>query len=143
MNDSSSIRATGGCLCGAVRYQIQGPLRSVMNCHCSQCRRTSGHFVAATAAQRDDFSLTTATGLSWYQSSATAQRGFCKICGSSLFWQGLDKPYIAIMAGTLDQPTHLETVAHIFVDDAGDYYHLDDGLPQFGGSAHDSISLEQ
>ncbi len=143
MNDSSSMRTTGGCLCGAVRYQIQEALRSVINCHCSQCRRTSGHFVAATAVQSDDFSLTTETGLSWYQSSASAQRGFCKICGSSLFWQGLDKPYIAIMAGSLDQPTQLQSIAHIFVDDAGDYYRLDDGLPQFGGSAHDSISLEQ
>ncbi len=143
MNDSSSIRATGGCLCGAVRYQVTGPLRSVINCHCSQCRRTSGHFVAATAAQRDNLILTVKNGLSWYQSSASAQRGFCKICGSSLFWQGLDKPYIAIMAGTLDQPTQLQSIAHIFVDDAGDYYSLEDGLPQFGGSAHGSISLEQ
>ena len=43
----------GGCLCGAVRYEAQGPLRPVVACHCDMCRRTSGHFAAATAVRRE------------------------------------------------------------------------------------------
>jgi hypothetical protein len=45
--DQHQIRATGGCLCGAVRYEVRGPLRPVVYCHCTQCRRTSGHFSAS------------------------------------------------------------------------------------------------
>ncbi len=49
--------ATGGCLCGAVRYELQGRLRAVVACHCGQCRRTSGHYVAATAVRHDRLRL--------------------------------------------------------------------------------------
>ena len=48
-------RQTGGCLCGAVRYRVAGPLRDVVACHCAQCRRSSGHFAAATAARYEVF----------------------------------------------------------------------------------------
>ena len=47
-NDDKAIRATSDCLCGVVRYEVRGPLRPVIACHCTQCRRTSGPFVAAT-----------------------------------------------------------------------------------------------
>ena len=128
---------SGGCLCGAVTYEVTGQLRSVIACHCGQCRRTSGHFVAATAAWRDDFHLTEDRGLAWYRSSERAERGFCKLCGSSLFWRAEGSPAISIMAGTLDNPTGLSSIMHICVEDAGDYYRIDDGLPQLTGHAHD------
>jgi hypothetical protein len=125
------LTATGGCLCGAVRYEVRGPLRDVRACHCEQCRRTSGHFVAATAAKTDDLTLTEDKGLRWYRSSDSAERGFCSECGSSVFWRGVDSPYTAIMAGTMDTPTGLRMVAHIFTQNASDYYGLDDDLPKF------------
>jgi len=130
--DTEKKIATGGCLCGAVRYEVQGPLRPVINCHCGQCRRTSGHFVAATAAAPEQLTLIKDDGLRWYHSSALARRGFCHTCGSSLFWDPLDeeKTHISIMAGTLDSPTGLETVLNIFTEDAGDYYQLDENLAQ-------------
>ena len=122
--------ADGGCLCGAVRYTIAGPLRPVVFCHCGQCRRTSGHHVAATACRADHFTLVAGEGLRWYRSSASAERGFCKRCGSNLFWRTTHRADLSIMAGTLDVPTGLQPQAHIFVADKSDYYSLNDGLPQ-------------
>lgn len=94
------------------------------------CRRTSGHYVAATACAREDLVLKPSTHLQWYQSSATARRGFCGQCGSNLFWDPVGESRISIMAGTLNPPTGLTAQGHIFVAEAGDYYRITDGLPQ-------------
>jgi len=121
---------TGGCLCGAVRYEVAGGLRPVVLCHCSQCRRNTGHFMAATAARHRDFRLSSEAQLRWYLSSDAARRGFCGRCGSTLFWQANGRDYISIAAGTLDGATGLSSACHIHVADKGDYYSIDDGLPQ-------------
>jgi hypothetical protein len=121
---------TGGCLCGAVRYAVHGALRPVVACHCTQCRRTTGHFLAATAARHRNFKLLADSGLKWYQSSREARRGFCAVCGSSLFWEGAGRDYISIAAGTLDDSTGLATVCHIHVADKGAYYEIEPGVPQ-------------
>jgi hypothetical protein len=134
--DSSPIRKTGGCLCGAVRYEARGPLRAVVDCHCTMCRRTSGHFAAFTATRPEALVLIESEGLHWYQSSTSARRGFCGICGSSLFWEPASGERVSIAAGTLDLPTGLETVVHVFVEDAGDYYEICDGLPQRADGNH-------
>ena len=120
---------TGGCLCAAVRYRVTGPLRPILLCHCEQCRRTSGHQVAATRAQRSDFTLEAAAGLRWYESSPGVHRGFCGECGSSLFWQPADRESIGIMAGSLDLPTGLSIAGQIHTADAADYYTLDPAVP--------------
>lgn len=126
--------AVGGCLCGAVRYAISGKLREVVNCHCGQCRKFHGHFAAYTNAAVSDLTLTGRPNLKWYRSSSFARRGFCKRCGSSLFWQRLKSPTISIAAGTLDAPTGLKTVRHIFVADIGDYYKIADRLERLPGT---------
>jgi hypothetical protein len=56
----------GGCACGAVRYEVRGPLRPIIACHCTQCRRTSGHFFAATACRRSVFALLKSATLKWF-----------------------------------------------------------------------------
>ena len=66
----------------------------------------------------------------WYRSSHSARRGFCPTCGSSLFWAEDGNSRLSIHAGTLDNPTGLRLAGHIFTADKGDYYDLDDGLPQ-------------
>ena len=68
-------RARGGCLCGAVKYEVRGKLRDVINCHCSQCLRTHGHFSAYSAAKREDVHMIEDRGLKWFNSSADARRG--------------------------------------------------------------------
>jgi len=128
---------SGGCECGAVRYTVSGSMRKVVYCHCGQCRRTSGHYVAATACDADDLAISNDAGLQWYRSSDIAERGFCKECGASLFWRPGHGKYIAIMAGTLDVPTGLSSREHIHTADASDYYSIDDGLPTFSGDHED------
>ena len=132
MSQTHSTEHQGGCLCGGVRYRVRGPLRDVIACHCSQCRRTSGHYVAATSAAVEDLVLESAATLAWYRSSAQAERGFCSRCGGNLFWrpEPAGEPRISIMAGTLDVPTGLRTLEHIFVADKSDYYELSDGVVQ-------------
>ena len=124
------LRAKGGCLCGAVRYEVRGPLRSVVACHCTQCRKTSGHFVCATQCAADDLAIVENRGLAWFQSSQEARRGFCRICGGNLFWKPESGGVISIMAGSIDGATGLAISRHIFVDDKGDYYEIADGKPQ-------------
>ncbi len=132
----SSPSSTGSCLCGAVRYEVSGPLRPVVACHCSMCRRTSGSFVHATAARLADFRLVRDEGLVWYRSSPGARRGFCRICGGNLFWQADGAPHLSIMAGTLDGDSGLKLVRHVYAGDKGDYYDLEDGVPRQDDGAH-------
>ena len=127
----AEIAATGGCLCGAVRYEVRGSLTPVSCCHCSQCRRATGHFLASTSTPRKSLRLIRETGLRWYQSSKRARRGFCGVCGSTLFWDGQDFDIISIAAGTLDSPTGLAIGRHIFTANKGDYYEIDDGAAQY------------
>jgi hypothetical protein len=103
------------------------------------CRRSSGHFAAFTATRPEDLVLTESEGLRWYRSSETARRGFCKNCGSNLFWEPASGERVSIAAGTLDLPTGLETAIHVFVEDAGDYYKISDGLPQRADGDHGII----
>lgn len=123
---------TGKCLCGAVRYEVNGILDDPHLCHCGQCRRQSGHFTAGVGAKRTELTLTGEDNLTWYQSSSFARRGFCRSCGSILFWDD-SSDRVGINIGSLDQPTGLKLERHIFVEDKADYYDIDDGLPQFVG----------
>lgn len=125
----------GGCLCGAVRYETTGELRDVVLCHCEQCRRTHGHYAAFTSVPLGNFRLLESRGLRWYQSSESARRGFCGECGASLFWEPVGEQRIGIAAGTLNGRTGLKVARHVYVGFAGDYYSIDDGLPQYSGAA--------
>lgn len=129
--DPSALSVTGGCLCAEVSYRVTGPLRPVVACHCGQCRRSSGHHVAATSAPRDKVEIE--GEVRWYRSSAEARRGFCPACGSNLFWDGGGER-LSIFAGTLDGPTGLAMQGHIFCAEKGDYYEIADGLPQVPGA---------
>ncbi|WP_421779426.1 GFA family protein [Kiloniella litopenaei] len=123
-------KKTGSCLCGDVQFDIMGDLRDSVACHCNQCRKTSGHFVSATAVSRDEFKITVDKGLKWYHSSNRARRGFCNNCGSSLFWDQDGRDKMGIMSGTIDGETGIKTSNHIYVAKKGDYYDLDDVLPK-------------
>jgi hypothetical protein len=117
----------GGCLCGAVRYRVTGPLRNVIVCHCSVCRRTHGAPAAYAACPRDRLEVAPDSGLRWHEHAA-ARRGFCAVCGSRLFWdRGLAT--ISIAAGSLDEPTGLTTSHHIYTASAGDWYEAPPGHP--------------
>lgn len=125
----------GSCHCRAVVFEARGPLREVIACHCSQCRRTSGHYWAATSVPGDRFRLTCGDGLSWFRSSATARRGFCNRCGASLLWARNGEPHISIAAGAIDGATGLRIAAHWHAADAGDYYAPEGPPPDATGAA--------
>lgn len=112
----------GSCLCGAVVFQADPPLRDVVACHCTQCRKMSGHYWAASSVPHDRFRLIRADGLAWYRSSSAAMRGFCRDCGASLFWQPEGEARMSFAAGALDRPTGLVTQCHLLPEEAGDYY---------------------
>lgn len=122
---------TGHCLCGAVRFGTRGPLREVIACHCSQCRRQTGHFYAATNVHDDALAVEGGENITWYRASDTAGRGFCRVCGSALFWKADNSDHTSIMAGAFDQPTGLAIGVHIFCADKGDYYEINDDAPRF------------
>ena len=127
----------GSCLCGAVRFTASGPLRGVLYCHCSQCRKQTGHYYAATNVADDKLTVEGQEKITWYRASPFAKRGFCSVCGSALFWKHNEAAEISVMAGAFEQPSGLKAEAHIFVVDKGDYYDIDDGLPQFERSTPD------
>jgi hypothetical protein len=83
-----------------------------------------------TSVPTADLTLTASASLVWYKSSERAARGFCSVCGGNLFWRPHGEGRTAITAGTLDAPTGLEVIEHIFVDDKSDYYAINDDVPQ-------------
>lgn len=128
MKNNTMKKSKGSCYCGQVQFTVTGKLREVLFCHCSQCRKLSGHIVAASAATKENIDIS--GQVSWYQSSPNHRRGFCGNCGSPLFWQNMDLPTISIMAGALDN-VQLSTKAHIFCADKADYYEINDTLKQY------------
>lgn len=121
--------ATGRCLCGHVRFRITGKLRDAVACHCTQCRKTSGHHAAFSACRKDDLILENSDTLRWYESSPGVRRGFCSRCGASLLWEDSSRDYIAVAAGSLDKPTGIRLTKHIYVADKGDYYRIEGYAP--------------
>ncbi|SFI62567.1 GFA family protein [Jannaschia pohangensis] len=119
---------TASCLCGAIRYRTTHVLGPVTACHCTQCRKSSGNFAAATPAPWDSIEIE--GEVTWYASSETGRRGFCGTCGSYLFWEEGDG-IAYLMAGAFDGPTGLRMDAHIFYADRSDFFRATDGLPCF------------
>ncbi len=122
---------SGSCNCGRVSYQVTGPMREIVACHCGQCRKQSGLYYAATNAADSDLVVNDSGSLKWYAASDFAKRGFCGECGSALFWKANDSVQTSIIAGSLDAGSGLKIERHIFCADKGDFYEIADGLPQF------------
>ncbi|WP_418318905.1 GFA family protein [Piscinibacter sakaiensis] len=120
----------GSCLCRSIRFTVSGELEAPFACHCSQCRKQSGHFFASTNVRRDRLQITGEEHLAWFQSSPKVRRGFCSKCGSWLFWDPPAKEWTSIAMRAFDKPTSTRLQRHIFVADKGDYYDIADGLPQ-------------
>jgi hypothetical protein len=120
----------GSCLCGAVSFEVDGPLRPPDACHCTQCRKQSGHFWASTDVPRAALAIQGADNLTWFKSSEKVRRGFCSTCGAALFWDPIHKDVMGIAMGAFDDPTDTHLAIHIFVAEKGDYYDIVDGLPQ-------------
>jgi hypothetical protein len=125
---------SGRCQCGAVTYRVSGSMRDVVTCHCGQCRRIHGHAPGYSAARQAEMAIEGEEHILWYRASDQAQRGFCKSCGSSLFWRPDGRDTVSVAAGSINAPTGMKTVRHIFAADKGDYYQIVDGAPQDAGT---------
>lgn len=124
---SDQVDISGSCLCGGVRFEARQHDAPEM-CHCSQCRKWAGHAWAAVGSKK--LTIKGRKHLRWYRSSDDAERAFCAVCGSSLFWRQDGEKHIAISMGSIDPPTGMTLSGHIFTADKGDYYEIGDDLPQ-------------
>jgi hypothetical protein len=113
-----------------VRFEVDGELPGPDACHCSQCRKHSGHVFASTDVPRSALTVHGSEHVAWYRSSEKARRGFCSTCGSSLFWDPVGKDWIGVAMGAFDGPTGTRLRIHIHVASKGDYYDIADGVPQ-------------
>ena len=121
----------GSCLCGAIRVEIDEPLEhSPEACHCLQCRKQTGNFFVGVNVRRT--AMRVAGDVKWYQSSGKVQRGFCSVCGSTLFWKPVMEgyPWTSVALGCLDISTELKIAKHTFVAEKGSYYEITDDAPQ-------------
>lgn len=128
---------TGGCLCGAVRYECGAEPMMPGHCHCRSCQRASGGgFITAFAVPEAAIEI---TGPVKYHESATdsggtSRRGFCTACGSRLFGRSSNMPgLVAIMAGSMDDPSWIEPGMNIFTESAQPWAQMDPALPKFPG----------
>ena len=134
---------TGGCLCGGVRYEVDGPLKFIVFCHCSRCRRHSGAAVLPdSAVLRDEFRLLQGEELlRVYRTDGLQDHVFCSRCGSSLFgglWSDPADPNVSINLGSLDPGVDpgADLRWHIFVDSKAAWHEITDDLPQFPEGTH-------
>jgi hypothetical protein len=123
----------GSCLCGGIRYAVEGPLGKVVNCHCSMCRKATGAaFRTRAAVPRGSFRWTAGEDLvSRYESSPGETRTFCGVCGATLptFIHG--RAEIGLPLGTLDDDPEVRPEAHVYVASKAPWFEITDGLPRF------------
>ena len=127
---------TGGCLCGAVRYESTAkPVRGVI-CHCSLCRRHSGApALAFVHFPRAAFRWIGAEP-GRYRSSAEAERGFCPTCGSTIsMHEAVLADRVQITVGTLDEPDRVRIDDHVWTREQIAWFRIEDGLPRFAASS--------
>lgn len=124
---------SGSCLCGAVTLTVEGEFEHQPEiCHCRQCRKQTGHYLAGVNVRKTRLRISGEDSVAWYRSSEKVERGFCRTCGSTLFWAPNmpDYEWLAVAMGLFDENTGLRLIKQTFVGDKGDYYDLPDGIPQ-------------
>ena len=136
------IPITGGCLCGAVRYESTEPPVNGGYCHCKMCQKASGGlFVSWLEFPPTGFRFTKGKP-HFYRSSEWSQRGICSTCGSQLAFSYDDDPAVVVMIGSLDHPndwplTHDGWWGHAYVDEKVSWHDISDDLPQFASNYPD------
>ena len=114
----------GSCLCGSIKFSTEGNHRNIINCHCSYCMKTHGHYGAYTTIDEQNIKFIKKNNLKWFRSSKRAKRGFCGKCGASIFFKVLKTKKICIAAGMFDKPVKLKTIMNIFTKNKLDYYQI-------------------
>ena len=120
---------TGGCLCGAVRFEARPDKFEGYYCHCRMCQLAVGNTRAAFINLRKDQVRWTAGEPTYFASSKLALRGFCNRCGTPLTFAYNGSDYMDLSVGSFDQPAAIKPVSHFAVETRVANWHADDGLP--------------
>lgn len=139
-----TLPVTGGCLCGAVRYETTGESYKILNCHCQSCRGHTGAPMATLAVFKVDQVKFSGDERKIYESSPGVGRAFCAKCGTSLTWEsrlgGLG-PVCALHVSTSDNPDALQPIAHTFYSERISWFDVADNLPRYEGMSMNSSLL--
>lgn len=130
-----SEKRSGQCQCGAVKFEVTVPESKFGVCHCGICRKiNAGPFMAVHC--ETDITFTEERGLACYRSSEWAERGFCKECGTSLFYRMIDPPdkFLGVSVEAFEEADGFELAQHIFIDNKPDRYDFKDEAPRLTGA---------
>ena len=109
-----SIEYEGSCVCGQTSYTAFD-LNDISYCHCEQCRKMTGHFMAASQVSRENIKIK--GKIKWFYTHEGSRHGFCDNCGANMFWQNDNKPTISVTAGSIHDSKNLRTWHHIFTEE--------------------------
>jgi hypothetical protein len=125
-----TMKKTGGCLCGAIRFEVRGSPLSSDYCHCRMCQQSSGS-VLTTWADFDKQAFRCTQGeITYYRSSEFAERGFCGNCGSNLVFRLLEGDRVTVATGSFDRPEAFPMGAHCGIESQVPWLKIDDALPR-------------
>lgn len=126
------MSASGQCLCGKITFTASHDVSEVAVCHCAMCLRQGGPGMATHPGPAPE--IKGVENLTWYESSDWAERGFCRNCGSNLFYRlKSDEPQYSIMAGAFDDQTQFKLAAQIFIEEKPEYYAFAGDMPSMTG----------
>jgi hypothetical protein len=131
INDENPVVREGGCMCGAVRYQLSGPFTYSAHCHCRSCQRAVGAGFATYSAVAPENFVVTKGEMAIFHSSPGVNRGFCARCGTSLSYSGEGWTDYAIMTATLDDPGTATPTSNVYTSDCQPWVVLDPALKNF------------
>ena len=132
----TDTKTSGSCLCGEVSFKVSGPVKGITYCHCSLCRKQTGLYFASAGTLKENVLIAGEENITWYQDRQNANRGFCKNCGTILFWKSSREEFkniLAFTAGSIDNSPPLKGKMHIFCADKASFYALNDDLPKHDG----------
>ena len=140
-----AVPVTGGCLCGAVRYQAEAFLQSAYYCHCSMCQKTSGGTFEIGVPLKAGSLKFMGTSPVFYASSEIGERGSCGTCGSRLLWRPRDpgsEYWTNVSVSSLDQPGDAQPQLHIYVDSKYGWFDVADDLPRYSAEDSEAALIE-
>ncbi len=126
---------TGRCGCGAIRVAAARLQRHAMHCHCENCRRLTGNFVSAVRVRHEDLTWDDPDGHLGEHDLGYARYGFCRNCGSTLYFQATDTPeFASVMVGLFDDASGIELHSVWFAHEAQEHNRLDPDVPHHAGN---------
>lgn len=144
MPDSDRSGETGGCLCGAIRFEVQTEPLWIAHCHCHSCRHNTGSAVATFIGYRMEDVRWTEGARTYFESSPGVKRGFCATCGTPMSYEGDRAPgETHLYIGTMDEPDKFPPRNHVFFEERIAWFDTADDAPRyprFGGAGDPPVT---